>query len=203
MNRLEHLKKKLRRGTVYRRADLTQLSKSIDRHLAELLEGETLQKVSRGLYYFPEQSNFGPVPPDERNLIRGFLKGERFLITSPNAYNSLGVGTTQLYNVKIVYNHKRHGEIKLGNRSFLFQLKHHFPKKITPEFLLVDLVNNIDKLAEDHSEILGKAFSKAQQLNANELKKAVADYGNTKTKNCWLLYSIHQHLLKLDLTSAV
>jgi len=182
MNRMEHLKKKLRRGTVYRRSDLTQLSKSIDRHLAELLDDGTLQKVSRGLYYFPEQSNFGPVPPDERNLMRGFLKGERFLITSPNAYNSLGVGTTQLYNVKIVYNHKRHGEIKLGNRSFLFQLKHHFPKKITPEFLLVDLVNNIAKLAEDHSEILGKAFSKAQQLNANELKKAVADYGNTKTK---------------------
>jgi hypothetical protein len=182
MSRLERLKKKLKRGTVYRRADLIQLSKSVDRHLAELLEDGTLKKVSQGLYHFPEQSSFGAVPPDEQTLIRGFLKDERFLITSPNAYNSLGVGTTQLYNTKIVYNHKRHGEFKLGNRSFLFQLKHHFPKRITPEFLLVDLVNNIDRLAEDNSAILGKAFSKAQQLNASKLKKAITDYGNTKTK---------------------
>ncbi|RYG31935.1 hypothetical protein EON81_21775, partial [bacterium] len=38
----------------------------------------------------------------------------RFLVTSPNAYNTLGVGTTQLYNKKTVYNHKRHGNFTLG-----------------------------------------------------------------------------------------
>jgi hypothetical protein len=182
MSRLECLKKRLKRGTVYRRVDLAKLSKSVDRHLVELIEDGTLQKVARGLYYFPEQSSFGAVPPDEQNLVRGFLKDERFLITSPNAYNSLDVGATQLYNVKIVYNHKRYGKIKLGNRSFLFQLKHHFPKTITPEFLLVDLINNIDKLAEDNSAILSKAFSKAQQLNTSKLEKAITNYGNAKTK---------------------
>jgi hypothetical protein len=87
-------------------------------------------------------------------LIKSFLKDDRFLLTSINAYNSLGVGTTQLYNQRTVYNHKRHGDFKLGNKDFSFRVKPHFPKKATPEFLLVDLVNNLDTLAEDQSELL-------------------------------------------------
>jgi hypothetical protein len=43
------------------------------------------------------------VPPAEETLIRSFLKDDRFLLTSPNVYNSLGIGTTQLYNKQLVY----------------------------------------------------------------------------------------------------
>lgn len=74
-------------------------------------------------------------------------------MTSLNAYNSLGVGTTQLYNNRIVYNHKRHGDFTLGNRTFSFKVKPHFPKKVTIELLLIDMVNNLDQLAEDHIAI--------------------------------------------------
>jgi hypothetical protein len=38
-------------------------------------------------------------------------------VASPNAYNSLGVGTTQLSNNSIVYNHMRHGEYCLRGRK--------------------------------------------------------------------------------------
>jgi hypothetical protein len=118
VEKLDLLKKKLRRGKVYRRADLQQWSKSVDRHLQELVKEGTLEKLSGGLYYVPEHSTFGNVPAEENDLVEGFLKDNHFLITSPNDYNALGVGTTQLYNTRRVYNHKRHGEFKLGNRSF-------------------------------------------------------------------------------------
>jgi len=52
---------------------------------------------------------FGQVPPDERKLARTFLKEDGFLLTSPNACNTLGLGTTQLYNTRVVHNHKRYG----------------------------------------------------------------------------------------------
>src|ERR1035437_10702406 len=142
MTKLDELKKHLKRGKVYRRIELAQWSKSVDRHLEALLEDGTLQKLSQGVYYFPKETSFGLTPPGEEVLVRSFLKDDRFLLTSQNAYNSLGVGTTQLYNQRIVYNHKRHGDFKLGNRKFSFRIKPHFPKKATPEFLLVDLVNN-------------------------------------------------------------
>lgn len=182
MNKLQELKKHLRRGQVYRRDDLAKWSKSIDRHLNTLVEENTLEKLSHGLYYYPKLSVFGKTPPEEEVLVRSFLKDDRFLITSPSAYNSLGVGTTQLYNIRTVYNHKRHGEFQFGNRRFSFRLKPHFPSKITEEFLLVDLVNNLEELAEDQSEVLKNVASKVRSMDTGKLKRLVSQYGSVKSK---------------------
>lgn len=182
MEKVEELKKHLRRGSVYRRGDLTKWSKSVDRHLEQLVSEGTLEKLASGLYYYPKFSAFGKVPPEDSTLVRSFLKDDRFLLTSPNAYNSLGVGTTQLYNRKTVYNHKRHGDFQLGNRKFSFRVKPHFPKKLTAEFLLVDLVNNLEELAEDHNLLLEKVSTKARHLDPVKLKKSVYAYGNAKAK---------------------
>ena len=182
MARLNDLKRHLKRGKVYRRADLTEWSKSVDRHLEELVKEGTLQKVAPGVYYYPKTSVFGNVPPDESDLVSAFLKDDRFLLVSPNLYNSLGVGTTQLYNKKVVYNHKRHGKFRLGNRDFEFQVKHHFPSKVTEEFLLVDLANNLDHLAEDNNDVQNKLLAKASKMSSKTLRQAVTKYGSTKTK---------------------
>lgn len=56
--------------------------------------------------------------------------------------------------------------VKLGDRTFQFHVKHHFPKKLTPEFVLVDLVNNLHTIAEDTAEVLPKAVAKARTMNS-------------------------------------
>lgn len=182
MNKLQELKMHLKRGKVYRRADLSLWSTSVDRHLDELVKEGTLQKLSQGLYYFPNLSVFGETPPEEEVLVRSFLKDNRFLVTSLNAYNALGVGTTQLYNQKIVYNHKRHGDFNLGGKTFSFRVKPHFPNKVTQEFLLVDLLNNLDQLAEDSKEVVSKVQSKAKTMDTKKLKKTLQEYGSMKSK---------------------
>ncbi len=186
MRKLEDLKQHLVRGRVYRRAELAQWSASVDRHLDELVADGTLRKLSHGLYYHPKMSSFGEAPPDEAELVKAFLKDERFLLTSPNVYNTLGVGTTQLYNTRVVYNHKRHGDFKLGNRMFRFQVKPRFPARPTTEFLLVDLVNNLEQLAEDKDTVLQNVLRKAESLDAAKLRKSVAAYGSAKTKRLLL-----------------
>jgi len=115
--------------------------------------------------------------------VSAFLKDGRFLPASPNAYNSLGVGTTQLYDKTVVYNHKRHGEFKLGGRKFAFRVKPHFPKLLTTEFLLVDLVNNLDWLAEAKDAVLKRVTRRAQATDGPKLRRAVREYGNERTKN--------------------
>ena len=180
--KVDELKKHLKKGEVYRRTDLTKWSNSVDRHLDALVGDGTLQKLAPGMYYVPKVTAFGKTPPDEEALIRSFLKDSRFLLTSPNSYNSLGVGTTQLYNKRIVYNHKRHGEFKLGNRNFSFRKKPHFPSKLTQEFLLVDLVNNLDTLAEDQEFVLKNVLTRASTMDASKLNRSVLEYGNVKTK---------------------
>jgi hypothetical protein len=182
MPSLTELKKHLKRGNVYRRNELAQWSNAVDRHLAALMGDGTLQKVSPGVYYYPKESVFGKLPPEEKELVRSFLKDDRFLMTSPNAYNSLGVGTTQLYNKTTVYNHKRHGEFKLGNRTFYFQMKHHFPNELSKEFLIVDLINNLNQLAEDVDKVLKNVIAKVPLMDQKKLSYSVNKYANIKTK---------------------
>ncbi len=180
--KLETLKKQLRPGEVYRRADLEAWSTSVDRHLKQLVREGTLEKLSGGVYYVPEKSVFGKVPADEQELLRTFLKDDRFVVTSPSDYNALGVGTTQLYNERRVYNQKRHGTFKLGNRRFLFVRKPNVPAKLTKEFLLVDLVNNLNKLEEDQPALLQRVQTKAREMNQRTLTKLIQDFGTVGTK---------------------
>lgn len=182
MNALKSLTKHLHPGAVYRRSDLCQWSTSIDRHLRQLQDQGKLRKISGGLYYYPKKTVFGDSPADDRQLIKSFLKDDRFLLTTPNAYNNLGVGTTQLYNKTVVYNHKRHGQFVLGGRVFDFRMKHHFPLDLSPEFLLVDLVDNLDHLAEDKEKILLNIKSKAQAADSKFLLKFVRTYGGARAK---------------------
>ena len=123
-----HLADELQAGRVYRREDLARLSNAVDRHLRELVSTGVLKKLAQGLYYAPKQSNFGPLPPTDEQVVRVFLRDKDFLVFSPSSYNTVGLGTTQLYNSTLVYNHKRHGVFKLGNRAFNFRVKPRFPK---------------------------------------------------------------------------
>src|SRR5216684_9159505 len=116
MTKLQELKKHLRPGKVYRREQLAQWSNAVDRHLNQLMSDGTLTKLAGGLYLYPKQTVFGDAPAEDAALVRTFLQDHRFLLASPNAYNSLGVGTTQLYDKTVVYNHKRHGRCSAGAR---------------------------------------------------------------------------------------
>ena len=182
MTRLQELKKHLRPGQVYRREELTRWSNAVDRHVKQLVDEGTLTKLAGGLYAYPKDTVFGKAPAEDDELVGTFLKDRRFLLASPNAYNSLGVGTTQLYDKTVVYNHKRHGLFSLGGRTFDFRVKPSFPKTLSQEFLLVDLVNNLDRLAESKTEVLARVKERAASYDAARLQRAARDYGSVRTK---------------------
>ncbi len=169
-------------GRVYRREDLAQNSNAVDRHLRELVADGALKKLAPGIYYAPRLSTYGEVPPDDHELVAAFLRDKDFLIFSPSAYNSLGLGTTQLYNRTLVYNHKRHGVFALGNRQFDCRVKPRFPKKLTPEFLFVDMLNNFDELAEDKLHVFEEARRRVQEFDRPCLLRALTSYGSMATK---------------------
>jgi hypothetical protein len=182
MKQLDRLKGRLRPAKVYHRVDLQEWSSSVDRHLQELVKDGRLEKLSGGLYYVPAQSTFGKVPAEEHALVKAFLKDTHFLLVSPNDYNALGVGTTQLYNTRRVYNYKRHGEFKLGNISFQFVRKPYVPTKVTNEFLLVDLVNNLQSLPGDRPAVLEKVKNKALTLDQTNLWCLAEKFGKVRTR---------------------
>ena len=179
----------LRAGRVYRREDLLPFSTAVDRHLRELVDRGSLAKLAQGLYYAPRRSRFGVLPPDDEELVAAFLRDKDFLLFSESAYNSAGLGATQLYNRTLVYNHKRHGVFKLGNRQFDFRVKPRFPKRLTPEFLFVDALNNLGDLAEDQAALLERAQGRAASIDRQRLLRAAESYGSMATKKriaAWL-----------------
>jgi hypothetical protein len=61
-------------------------------------------------------------------------------------------------------------------------MKHHFPPKLTIEFLLIELVNNLDKIAEERDSILQNIKEKISQLGIEQLQQSLSLYANVSTK---------------------
>lgn len=158
-------------------------STAIDRDLAMLVNKGMLEKVAPGLYYKPVQSRFGPVPASDKVLVKSFLRDDPFLLYSWNDYNSLGLSLTQLYNRQIVYNRKRHGVFKLDGKIFDFRRPaRSFPEKLSKEFLLVDLLNNLSELAEDSNIVKNSIKRNYKKFNSRKVMSFVKDYGKISTK---------------------
>jgi hypothetical protein len=92
------------------------------------------------------------------------------------------LGTTQLYNKRVVYNQKRHGTFPLGNRMVTFERRMNVPRQLSPEFLLVDLVNELGDLAEDRDAVLSRVREKAKEMDPKKLSRAVSLYGKYSTQ---------------------
>ncbi len=179
---LKLIKSALEPGKVYRRKDLVGFSSNLDRYLPFLLEEGVLRKVRRGIYTCPTTTAFGEAPPDEEKLLKTFLRDDHFVVFSPSVFNSLGLGTTQLYNQRIVVNRKRHGEFVLGGRTYFFHRRTEVPtsKQVTKEYFIMELLNRLNDLAEDQETIL------------NHLKNKLADFDQKKllyAKNHYATYS--------------
>lgn len=177
MRTLEKLKKHLVPGKTYRRCDLAELSSNVDRHLKSLLAEGSLKKLSRGLYAAPKVTVFGEAPPEEDALLRAFLKDDRFVVYSTSQFNSLGIGSTQLYNTRVVFNRKRTGTMVVGGRNYTFHLWREAPKSLSKEFLVVELLNRLNDLAEDRTSLLKNLGSKLNGLDSRKLGLAAKRFG--------------------------
>ena len=101
---------------------------------------------------------------------------------SPSAYNAAGLGTTQLCNVTLVYNRKRRGVRSIGGRRFDFRVRLRFPRRLYPEFLFVDALNNLGELAEDEDAVLARARRRVRQMDGAKLKRALEQFGSAATR---------------------
>jgi len=179
-------KPKLVSGRVYRTRHFSAWSANATRLAKRLVKSGELLPLAHGLFIHPAMSRFGPVPPEDAVLMHGFLDGEPFVFTGPDRWNALGLGTTALHAIPLVYNTKRSGKFKLGNRPF--QLRRvAFPKVPTPEWFVIDLFEHADQ-AGAQPEALARALSlslKKKRFNKDKLKEMSETYGSKKTQ-AWI-----------------
>ncbi|MDZ4376017.1 MAG: hypothetical protein U1C74_31950, partial [Phenylobacterium sp.] len=63
-----------------------------------------------------------------------------------------------------------------------FRMKRAFPKKLTAEFLMVDLVNNLDQLGESADDVLQRVKARLAASDRARVKKAAQSYGSERAK---------------------
>jgi hypothetical protein len=63
-----------------------------------------------------------------------------------------------------------------------FERRMNVPKRLSPEFLLVDLVNELGDLAEDRDVVLSRVREKAKEMDIRKLSRAVSLYGKYSTQ---------------------
>ncbi|MCK5882644.1 MAG: hypothetical protein KAG61_03060 [Bacteriovoracaceae bacterium] len=179
---LDTIRKSLSPGGVYRRSDFEDMTSNVDRNLATLVEEKVLRKLQNGLYLCPKKTPFGEAPPSENELLSKFLNDDHFVVYGPTMFNSLGLGTTQVYDKRIVFNRKRHGEMKLGDRTYFFHRWREAPKSLSKEFLLVEMVNRLKELAEDRDLILKNLQTKLHEFSSMKLYNALNRFGTKSTQ---------------------
>ncbi len=78
--------------------------------LSRLVEKNFIKKISKGIFYKPEQTSFGELMPDYQELLRPYLfkNGKRIAYeTGTSLYNRLGLTSQIPFRIKIASIHKR------------------------------------------------------------------------------------------------
>lgn len=179
---MSNLEPTLRPGHVYRTADLLVWGANPTRLAKNLVDKGLLQPLAQGLFVHPRRGRFGTVPPTDKEVLRSFLRGTPFVITGPERWNALGLGTTAMFAVTLVYNVKRSGEFTLGGRRYLLR-RVRFPRRPTPEWYAVDLIENAGMAGvslNDLEQGLARAVAD-KRLDQTILLEYAAEYGTKRT----------------------
>jgi hypothetical protein len=128
-------------GAVYRTREFRRWSANPTRLAKRLTREGKLRKAGHGLFYAPIESRFGPAPPSEVEILHTFFNGSPFIISGPQKWNSLGLGSTAMFAATLVYNTKRSGYFTFDGRHFLLR-RVLFPENPAPEYFVVDLLQH-------------------------------------------------------------
>jgi hypothetical protein len=169
-------------GRVYRTRDLAAWSANAPRLAKRLVDQGELVPLAHGLFAHLKQSRFGPVPPLDEEIMRAFLDGGPFVFTGPSLWNALGLGTTAVFAVPLVYNTKRSGTFTFGKRRFVLR-RVAFPENPPTEWFVVDLLEHADQAAaspDEVADVLARALAHGK-FERERLREMAKRYGSRAT----------------------
>lgn len=111
-------------GWVFTHDDFKNLNNeaTVERVLSRLSDEGTIKRIRRGLYYIPEVSRWGEVPPAHSAIVNALSRSmkTKFLPDGANALYQLGL-TTQIPMKSIYLTEKQIGEIVVGKSKIEFR----------------------------------------------------------------------------------
>jgi hypothetical protein len=139
--------------------------------------------LAHGRFAYPRPRRFGPVPPRDEAIMLAFLDGGPFVFTGPERWNALGLGTTAVFALPLVYNRTRSGTFLVGNRRFVSR-RVAVPEKPPVEWFVLDRFEHADQAAAASSDLdvaLGRAVAHGR-FDAGRLIDLARRYGTRATQ---------------------
>jgi len=118
-------------GWVFTHVDFNSLGNmaTIERVLSRLVVSGKIKRIRRGIYYIPENSRWGEVPPSQSNIIKALSRAMNTDIIPDGAKALYQLGLTQQVPMKQVYlTDKQISTISIGKTQIEF-------KKVSPKKL--------------------------------------------------------------------
>lgn len=168
-------------GRVYRTKELASWSANPPRLARRLVREGVLTELGRGLYVHPQRSRWGEVPPADHELMRAFLEGSPFVFTGPDQWNALGLGTTAMFAVPLVYNTRRTGMFVLGGRRFLLR-RVAFPPDPPPEWFVIDLLEHADEAGASRDALAAALAQAVGRFDRVMLAEMARRFGSVWTR---------------------
>ena len=171
-------------GRVYRTRELARWGANAPRLALRLVREGALVPLAHGLFAAPQTSRFGAVPPTDEAVLRAFLDREPFVFTGPERWNALGLGTTAVFAMPLVYNTKRSGRFTFGGRQFLLR-RVAFPKVPSPEWFVIDLFENAGQAAAAVDDLRSalEALLRRGRFDRKRLAAMSMRYGSRRTQS--------------------
>ncbi|MCC7055532.1 MAG: hypothetical protein IT355_19830 [Gemmatimonadaceae bacterium] len=170
-------------GRVYRTADLKRWGANPTRLAEQLVAAGKLRKLRHGLYYRPQRSKWGDVPPARDEVLRAVLRDTPFVVTGSGVWNALGLGATAVFATPLVYNGKLSGKATIDVFRFVFR-RVRFPLSMNTEWCVIDLIQNRGMAGLD-VETLRQTLRPAVmdgRFDAVRLQQMAAEYGTRETQ---------------------
>ncbi len=171
-------------GRVYRTRDLTTWGANPTRLAHRLVREGRLHSLAQGLFYAPKSSRFGPVPPEDEEILGAFLGSDEFVLTGPPYWNALGLGTTAAFPVVLVYNTRRTGEFTFGRRRYRLR-RVRFPTRPSAEWYVIDLLEHRGMAGVSRRQLATALATALRQgrFDPQSLRLMAREYGTRKTQD--------------------
>lgn len=128
--------------------------------LERMHKNKKLEKLSKGIYYFPKETKFGVIPISDEEIISLFTKNNEGMVVGYSLYNKLNL-TTQISKKITIYSSNVNNEIKNIRNIEIKNVNTNYSKGYIKIIEMLEVLQN---------------FYEIQDLNYNAFYNYVEDF---------------------------
>ena len=120
--------------------------------LERMYKNKEIDKLSKGIYYFPKNSKYGIVPPSDEEIIETFTRSNKGMVIGYGLYNKLNL-TTQISKKTVIYSSKIEGETKNIRNIEIKNVQVKFSKEYIEIIQMLEVLQNYYKIQDLNNKV--------------------------------------------------